>query len=84
MELARLRIRVIAPEMIATLARALTKQLYPTHNMSACPGYSHHALTLSAAEQMLDLVRRSAAFREDSRLLVAAVRSLRGWTDMAA
>jgi hypothetical protein len=68
-ELVQLRIRVIALEnlVISLLARASTEQLDLVREMAAYisprPGFTHHAMTIRAAYQMLGLLERSGHFR---------------------
>ncbi len=69
-ELVRLRVRVIALEnlVIALLAEASDRQLVIAREMAAHisprPGFTPHPLTIHAAGRMLDIVERSAHFRE--------------------
>lgn len=68
-ELVQLRIRVIAIEnlLIALLARAPGEQrdlvLEMAEYISPRPGFTHHPMTMRAAEQMLGLLERSGRFR---------------------
>jgi hypothetical protein len=68
-ELVQLRIRVIAIEnlLISLLARAPVEQLELAREMadyiSPRPGFTHHPMTIRAAEQMLGLLDRSGHFR---------------------
>lgn len=68
-ELVQLRIRVIALEnmLIAVLAEGSDKQLNVAREMatyiSPRPGFTQHALTLSAADHITDLVDRAIHFR---------------------
>jgi hypothetical protein len=68
-ELVQLRIRVIALEnlVITLLAEASDRQLDLAREMAAYisprPGFTHHPLTIHAAVQMTDLVKRAAHFR---------------------
>ncbi len=69
-ELVKLRVRVIALEnlLIAVLAEGSDKQLKLVQEMaeyiSPRPGYTHHPLTLRAADHMNDLVERAVHFRK--------------------
>ena len=68
-ELVQLRIRVIALEnlVIALLAEASDRQLDLAREMAAYisprSGSAHHPLTIQAAAQMVDLVKRAGHFR---------------------
>ena len=68
-ELVQLRIRVIALEnlVIGLLAGASDRQLDLAREMAAYisprPGSAHHPLTIQAAVQMVDLVKRAGRFR---------------------
>lgn len=68
-ELVQLRIRVIALEnlMIAVLAEGSNRQLQVAREMadyiSPRPGFTHHPLTIQAADHMTDLVDRALHFR---------------------
>jgi hypothetical protein len=68
-ELVQLRIRVIALEnlVIALLARAPVEQLELVREMAAYisprSGFTHHAMTIRAADQMRSLLERSGQFR---------------------
>jgi len=68
-ELVQLRIRVIALEnlVIALLAQASERQLDLVREMAAYisprPGFTHHPLTIHAADQMIDLLERAGHFR---------------------
>jgi hypothetical protein len=68
-ELVQLRIRVIALEnlVIALLAEAPARQLGLAREMAAYisprPGFTHHPLTIHAADQMIDLLERAGHFR---------------------
>ena len=68
-ELVQLRIRVIALEnlVITLLAEASERQLRLAREMatyiSPRPGFTHHPLTIHAADQMIDLVERTDHFR---------------------
>ena len=68
-ELVQLRIRVIALEnlMIAVLAEGSDRQLQVAREMadyiSPRPGFTHHPLTVQAADHMTDLVHRAVHFR---------------------
>lgn len=69
-ELSQLHIRVIALEglVAALLTEASDRQLALTREMadyiSPRPGFTHHALTLRAANQMSHLVDRARRFRD--------------------
>jgi hypothetical protein len=69
-ELVQLRIRVIALEnlMIALLAQASDRQLELAREMatyiSPRPGFTHHPLTIRAAEHMTRIVDRAPHFRD--------------------
>lgn len=69
-ELAQLQIRVIALEnlVIALLVNASEWQLELVRDMAAYisprPGYTPHRLTVHAADDMLDLVKRAIRFRD--------------------
>jgi hypothetical protein len=69
-ELVALRVRVIALEnmMLALLANASDRQLELAREIAAYiaprPGFTQHPLTLRGAAHMLDLIERSAQFRE--------------------
>lgn len=69
-ELVQLRIRVIALEnlMIAVLAEGFDRQLQVAREMadyiSPRPGFTHHPLTIRAADHMADLVGRAVHFRK--------------------
>lgn len=69
-ELVHLRVRVIALEnlVISLLARASDRQLDLVREMAAYisprPGFTHHPLTVQAADQMMDLVERAEHFRK--------------------
>lgn len=68
-ELVQLRIRVIALEnlVIAVLAEGSDRQLQVAREMadyiSPRPGFTHHPLTVQAADHMTDLVDRAVHFR---------------------
>ena len=68
-ELVHLRIRVIALEnlMIAVLAEGSDRQLQVAREMaeyiSPRSGFTHHPLTIQAADHMTDLVDRTLHFR---------------------
>jgi len=68
-ELVQLRIRVIALEnlMIAALAEGSDRQLQVARDMADYiaprPGFTHHPLTIQAADHMTDLVNRALHFR---------------------
>ncbi len=68
-ELVQLRIRVIALEnlLIAVLAEGSDRQLQVARDMaeyiSPRPGFTHHPLTIQAADHMTDLVDRAVHFR---------------------
>ena len=68
-ELVQLRVRVIALEnlVISLLAEAPDRQLDLAREMAAFilprPGFTHHPLTIHAANQMIDLVTRAGHFR---------------------
>jgi hypothetical protein len=68
-ELVQLRIRLIALEnlLIALLAEASDRQLDLVREMAAYisprPGAAEHPLTIHAAAQMIDLVKRASHFR---------------------
>ena len=68
-ELVQLRVRVIALEnlLISLLAEAPDRQLDLAREMAAFilprPGFTHHPLTIHAANQMIDLVTRAGHFR---------------------
>jgi hypothetical protein len=68
-ELVQLRIRVIALEnlIIAVLAEGSDRQLQVAREMadyiSPRPGFTHHPLTIQAADHMTDLVDRAVHFR---------------------
>ncbi|MEO9167577.1 MAG: hypothetical protein ABI230_04155 [Aestuariivirga sp.] len=68
-ELVHLRIRVIALEnlVISLLAEASDHQLSLAREMAAYisprAGFTHHALTIHAADHMTDLVERASHFR---------------------
>ena len=68
-ELVQLRVRVIALEnlVISLLAEASDRQLGLAREMAAFilprPGFTHHPLTIHAANQMIDLVTRAGHFR---------------------
>jgi hypothetical protein len=68
-ELVQLRIRVIALEnlVITLLAQASDQQLRLARDMatyiSPRPGFTHHPLTIHAADQMIDLIERAGHFR---------------------
>lgn len=68
-ELVQLRIRVIALEnlLIAVLAESSDRQLQVARDMaeyiSPRLGFTHHPLTIQAAENMTDLVDRAVRFR---------------------
>ena len=68
-ELVQLRIHVIALEnlIIAVLAEGTDRQLEVAREMADCisprPGFTHHPLTLQAADHMTDLVHRAVHFR---------------------
>jgi hypothetical protein len=72
-ELVQLRIRVIALEnlVIALLAEASERQLGLAREMatyiSPRPGFTHHPLTILAADQMINLVKRADHFRVVTR-----------------
>ncbi|MBA3897511.1 MAG: hypothetical protein H0X36_10350 [Sphingomonadaceae bacterium] len=68
-ELVQLRIRVIALEnlLIAVLAEGSDRQCQVARDMaeyiSPRPGFTHHPLTIQAADHMSDLVDRAVHFR---------------------
>ena len=68
-ELVQLRVRVIALEnlMIAVLAAGSDRQLQVARErvdyISSGPGFTHHRLTVQAADHMTDLVDRAVHFR---------------------
>lgn len=68
-ELVHLHIRVIALEnvLIAVLAEGSDRQLQIAREMagyiSPRPGFTHHPLTVQAADHMTDLVDRAVHFR---------------------
>ena len=68
-ELVQLRIRVIALKnlIIAVLAEGSDQQLQVAREMadyiSPRPGFTHHPLTIRAADHMTDLVGRAVHFR---------------------
>lgn len=68
-ELSQLHIRVIALEGLVTvlLAQASERQLELVREMaiyiSPRPGFTHHPLTMRAANQMIDLSERAERFR---------------------
>lgn len=68
-ELVQLRIRVIALEnlVITLLAETSERQLGLAREMAAYisprPGFTHHPLTIHAADQMIDLIERAGHFR---------------------
>src|SRR5665213_60680 len=68
-ELVQLRIRVIALEnlVITLLAEASERQLRLAREMaiyiSPRPGFTHHPLTIHAADQMIGLIERADNFR---------------------
>lgn len=68
-EVVQLRIRVIALENVAIslLAEASGRQLDLVREMAAYisprPGFTHHPLTIHAADQMIDLVERASRFK---------------------
>lgn len=68
-ELVHLHIRVIALEnmLIAVLAEGSDRQLQVAREMagyiSPRPGFTHHPLTVQAADHMTDLVNRAFHFR---------------------
>ena len=68
-ELSQLHIRVIALEnlIIAMLAQVPENQLTLAREMSTFitprPGFTPHALTIGAADEMLSLINRAAPFR---------------------
>ena len=68
-ELVQLRIRVIALEnlVITLLAETSERQLGLAREMatyiSPRPGFTHHPLTIHAADQMIDLIERAGHFR---------------------
>lgn len=68
-ELVHLHIRVIALEnmLIAVLAEGSDRQLAVARDMagyiSPRPGFTHHPLTVQAADHMTDLVERAVHFR---------------------
>ncbi len=68
-ELVQLRIRVIALEnlVISLLAEASDRELGLAREMAAYisprPGFTHHPLTVHAADQMIDLVERAGHFK---------------------
>ena len=70
-EVLQLRIRVIALEnlMIALLARAPAEQLELVRELAAYisprPGFTHHPMTIRAANEMLRLLERSEQLRSD-------------------
>lgn len=72
-ELVQLRIRVIALEnlMIAVLAEGSDWQLQVAREMadyiSPRPGFTHHPLTVQAADHMTDIVDRAMHFRTVQR-----------------
>jgi hypothetical protein len=69
-ELVALRVRVIALEnmMLALLANASERQLDLAREIAAYiaprPGFTQHPLTLRGAAHMIDLIERSAHFRQ--------------------
>jgi hypothetical protein len=69
-ELVHLRIRVIALEnlVITLLAGAPDQQLGLAREMAAYisprPGFTHHPMTVHAADHMVDLVERAGHFRK--------------------
>lgn len=69
-ELAQLRIRVIALEnlVIALLAQTSARQLEMARQMatyiSPRPGFTHHRPTVHAAAQMVHMVQRADHFRD--------------------
>jgi hypothetical protein len=69
-ELVQLRVRVITLEnlVITLLAGASDRQLDLAREMAAYisprPGFTHHPLTVHAADHMVDLVERAGHFRE--------------------
>ena len=71
-EVVQLRIRVIALEnvVISLLAEASSRQLDLVREMAAYisprPGFTHHPLTIHAADQMIDLVERASRFKIDT------------------
>jgi hypothetical protein len=68
-EVAALHVRVIALEnlVISLLADASARQLEQAREMaryiSPRPGFTHHPLTIHAADHMIDLVERASRFR---------------------
>jgi hypothetical protein len=68
-EIVHLRVRLIALEnlMIAVLAAGSDRQRQMACDMAAIisprPGFTHHPLTLKAANHMTDLVDRAVKFR---------------------
>jgi hypothetical protein len=72
-ELVQLRIRVIALEnlVIALLAEGSDHQLAVAREMAAYisprPGFTHHPLTIQAANHMVELVDRAVHYRGSSR-----------------
>ena len=71
-ELVQLRIRVIAIEnvVISLMATASAEQLDLVREMatyiSPRPGFTHHPMTIRAADQMLGLLERSGQVRSES------------------
>jgi len=70
-ELVQLRIRLIALEnlMITVLAEGSDRQRQVACDMAAYisprPGFTHHPLTVKAADHMTDLVQRAVHFRTE-------------------
>lgn len=71
-ELVQLRVRVIALEnvVISLLARTSPDHADLVREMAAYisprPGFTHHAMTIRAADQMLGLLERSGHFRQEA------------------
>ena len=70
-EFVQMQFRVIALEnlMIALLARAPAEQQDLVRELAAYisprPGFTHHPMTIRAADEMLSLLGRSGQFRSD-------------------
>ena len=70
-ELVQLRVRVIALEnlVISLLARAPVEQVELAREMAAYisprPGFTHHSMTIRAADQMLGMVQRRSTDEGD-------------------
>lgn len=77
-ELVQLQVRVIALEnlMVMLLAEGSNRQLELAREMAAYisprPGFTHHPLTVQAAEHMVDLVARSIHYRSVDPVMTAA------------